>query len=127
MKPIDFTVAISDRSPEIILRKKGELIIKGRSIPEDSFMFYTPLIDEVKALECDTMSMDFQLEYINSSSSLLIFKLLEAMEANKNIKSIHMNWYYEYDDDDILELGEIYDEKLKRIKFEFKGCVEIFD
>ena len=51
--------------------------------------------------------MNIQLEYFNTSSSKCIlddFKKLETLSGT----SITINWYYEEDDEDMLEAGEDY-------------------
>ena len=53
--------------------------------------------------------MDIQLEYFNTSSSkciLDVFKKLEAINAGSS--EVTINWYYEEDDEDMLEAGEDY-------------------
>ena len=91
---------------------KGFLEIKGRSIPENSIEFYKPLIDWLEKYslspKVDT-SVNIQLEYFNTSSSkciLDVFKKLESIH-NKGGKIV-INWYYEEDDEDMLEAGEDY-------------------
>lgn len=91
---------------------KGRLEIKGRSIPENSIEFYKPLMDclekYVIAPKAIT-NMNIQLEYFNTSSSkciLDIFKKLETIHKNNN--QVVVSWFYEEDDEDMLETGEYY-------------------
>ena len=56
-----------------------------------------------------------QLEYFNTSSSkciLDVFKKLENLH-NKSVAEVIINWYYEEDDEDMLEAGEDYQSILK--------------
>ena len=56
-----------------------------------------------------------QLEYFNTSSSkciLDVFKKLENLH-NKSVAEVVINWYYEEDDEDMLEAGEDYQSILK--------------
>ena len=65
-----------------------------------------------------------QLEYFNTSSSkciLDVFKKLEAIHKAKNPVEIH--WYYEEDDEDMLEAGEDY-ESIIRVPFKMVEIVE---
>ncbi len=88
----------------------GDLLIKGRSIPENSIEFYKPLIDWIESYSGSAKSMtvlNVQLEYFNTSSSkclLDVFKKLERID-----KDVEIKWYYEEDDEDMLEAGEDYD------------------
>lgn len=92
--------------------EKGHLEIKGRSIPENSIEFYKPMVEwlEKYAGKPQAMStVNIQLEYFNTSSSkciLDVFKKLESISKAGN--QIVINWYYEQDDEDMLEAGEDY-------------------
>ena len=80
---------------------KGFLEIKGRSIPENSIEFYKPLVDWLEKYASKPQSatnVNIQLEYV--------FKKLEAI--NKGGSAVVINWYYEEDDEDMLEAGEDY-------------------
>jgi len=92
----------------------GVLVIKGRSIPENSIEFYKPLndwIDDYSRIAQGNTEVNIQLEYFNTSSSkciLDVFKKLEAISSQPE-KEIIINWHYEEDDEDMLEAGEDYD------------------
>lgn len=96
----------------------GVIEIKGRSIPENSIEFYKPLVDwldKFSDVAQGTVSVNIQLEYFNTSSSkciLDVFKKLENLQ-NKNRAEVVINWYYEEDDEDMLEAGEDYQSILK--------------
>jgi len=105
----------------------GIIELKGRSIPENSIEFYKPLVDWLEEYKENAQPMTkviIQLEYFNTSSSkciLDVFKKLEAVHKAKNPVEIH--WYYEEDDEDMLEAGEDY-ESIIRVPFKM---VEIVD
>ncbi|MBR4214649.1 MAG: DUF1987 domain-containing protein [Bacteroidales bacterium] len=96
----------------------GKLVIKGRSIPENSIEFYKPLVDWIDKYTAEakgTVEVNMQLEYFNTSSSkciLDVFKKLENLH-NKSVAEVIINWYYEEDDEDMLEAGEDYQSILK--------------
>lgn len=93
--------------------ERGNLLLKGRSIPENSIEFYRPLVDWLDKYSHTPRSktvVDIQLEYFNTSSSkclLDLFKKLENMSKDGN--EVIVNWYYEEDDEDMLEAGEDYE------------------
>ncbi len=95
----------------------GKIEIKGRSIPENSIEFYKPLVDWLEQyLSCTQKltEVNVQLEYFNTSSSkciLDVFKKLEAIYKAGN--DVVINWYYEEDDEDMLEAGEDYQSIIK--------------
>jgi hypothetical protein len=107
--------------------EKGLLEIKGRSIPENSIEFYKPLVDwleEYAQQPGPKTQVNVHLEYFNTSSSkciLDVFKKLETIHKNKY--EVQINWYYEEDDEDMLEAGEDY-ESIIRVPFKM---IEIVD
>lgn len=111
----------SPKTPEIKFNSESGVIeIKGRSIPENSIEFYKPMIDWLEEYSTSPQSktiVNIQLEYFNTSSSkciLDVFKKLEVISKNGN--EVIINWYYEEDDEDMLEAGEDY-QSIIRIPF----------
>jgi len=95
----------------------GVVEIKGRSIPENSIEFYKPIVDWLdeyaKGPAAKTV-VNIRLEYFNTASSkciLDVFKKLEVLK--KNSADVIINWYYEEDDEDMLEAGEDYESIIK--------------
>ena len=116
------------KTPTISLNSDtGTIEIKGRSIPENSIEFYKPIVDwldEYAKGPKEKTVVSIQLEYFNTSSSkciLDVFKKLEGIKKGKN--DVVINWYYEEDDEDMLEAGEDYE---SIIKIPFK-MIEIVD
>lgn len=107
--------------------QKGVLEIKGRSIPENSIEFYKPIVDwleEYSGAAASKTLVNVHLEYFNTSSSkciLDVFKKLESIHKSNN--DVQINWYYEEDDEDMLEAGEDY-ESIIRVPFKM---IEIVD
>ncbi|HCI56292.1 MAG TPA: DUF1987 domain-containing protein [Bacteroidales bacterium] len=105
----------------------GVFEIKGRSIPENSVEFYKPIVDwldKYKESPLSKTEVNIKLEYFNTSSSkciLDVFKKFEAIHKAKN--EVQINWYYEEDDEDMLEAGEDY-ESIIRVPFKM---IEISD
>ena len=107
------TIEGTPKTPTINFHvEKGFLEIKGRSIPENSIEFYKPLVEwlEKYAGKPKTQTqVNIQLEYFNTSSSKCILDVFKKLEAiHKNGSEIIINWYYEEDDEDMLEAGEDY-------------------
>jgi len=101
--------------------------LEGRSIPENSVEFYKPLVDwleEYKDNPIEKTVVEVKLEYFNTSSSkciLDVFKKLEVIHKAKN--SVEIKWFYEEDDEDMLEAGEDY-ESIIRVPFQMIEIVE---
>lgn len=98
----------------------GKVEIKGRSIPENSIEFYKPLVDWLEQYSSQPYSkteVNIQLEYFNTSSSKCILDVFKKLESIfKNGHEVLINWYYEEDDEDMLEAGEDY-QSIIRIPF----------
>ena len=100
------------KTPTVVLDPSGVVELKGRSIPENSIEFYKPLMDWLEEYEKNPQPktiVHVQLEYFNTSSSkciLDLFKKLESIKQNGN--DVVIKWYYEEDDEDMLEAGEDY-------------------
>lgn len=125
MQPLNITA--TEDTPEIVFNgETNELIISGRSLPEDVTTFYTPVFEWLKAFaetETPTTSFKFKLEYFNTASSKIILDILmklEDMMESKN-SQINIEWYYFESDDDMLEAGEEYKD-LVEIPFNLIAC-----
>ena len=107
----DIRIEGSPKTPTVnFLAQEGVLDIKGRSIPENSIEFYKPLIDWIESYSKfpqNKTTVNIQLEYFNTSSSKCILDLFKKLEAVNH--EIVINWFFEEDDEDMLEAGEDYD------------------
>jgi hypothetical protein len=80
----------------------GEMVLRGRSIPENAAKFYQPLLDwinkYIKAPQ-KTTNLHLNLEYFNSSSFVwitMIIKSLSKIERKDAILYIHL--YFDIED-----------------------------
>jgi len=97
--------------------EKGIIALRGRSSTNDPQAFFEPvekwisnyLLDPAE----DTM-IHIKLDYIDTASLKYVFEILKSFEIiiDRN-KSVHVNWYYENNDPELLELGEIVCSKIK--------------
>lgn len=98
------------RTPGVVL-SPGRILIMGRSIPDNPGDFYTPVIqwvtEYVKYYSGQTR-VDLGFDYINTCSTKYIFLIIKQLsEAKNNSINTLVNWYFEHDDDDMIELGLI--------------------
>lgn len=117
------------KTPEVVMDPTaGKLMLKGRSIPENSIEFYKPLIDwidEYRNTALDHTEIFIKLEYFNTSSSKCILDVFKKLESVKQDgKEVVVKWYYECDDEDMLEAGEDY-EAILDLPFEMIEMEEI--
>lgn len=106
---------------------KGFLEIKGRSIPENSIEFYKPITDLLEKYASSPQAetnVNIQLEYFNTSSSKCILDIFKKLEGIfKSGSKVVINWYYEEDDEDMLEAGEDY-QAIINVPFKMVQVVE---
>ena len=112
------TIEGTSKTPTIIFDSEtGLLELKGRSSPENSIEFYKPVVESLDKYASDPKdktSVNIHLEYFNTSSSKCILDLFKKLEAiHKTGKEVVINWYYEEDDEDMLEAGEDYQAIIK--------------
>lgn len=112
IKPTDFTPGISFNSDTSIFE------IYGFSRPENVIGFYKPLVRWLEEYEDQVLSnninfdksnlvLNLKMTYFNSASSkFLLDILLVFMRFNSKGNNVQINWYYDEDDDEILESGE---------------------
>jgi hypothetical protein len=113
-------IAQTDETPEIIFDKARNVFeVSGRSLPEDSVEFYTPVFQWLKQYAVDpnsTTGFVFKLEYTNTASSKMVQDILTALEK---IKGVTILWYFHADDEDMEAMGHELAE-LVEIPFTFK-------
>ena len=99
-------------TPYVKLDTAAELFeIKGRSNPEVSINFYKPIYDYLENIQFQRSEGDFTanfaLEFFNSSSTKCLLGILKRLaNFQEKGKTVLVNWYYEEDDEDVLEIGE---------------------
>lgn len=116
MKPL--IIKIEQSTPKIHLDKDaGKFEIAGKSFPEESRSFYEPLftwLNEYAKNPNEETLFEFNLEYFNSSSSLIILEILNLLdEIFKNGNKVSVSWNHLNVDEDMLEAGEEYSELVK--------------
>jgi hypothetical protein len=104
-------------TPKIDFDPEANILrIKGQSYPENAFKFYEPVfkwIDEylISSVGEISIEIEFNLPYINTSSSKCIMMFLEKFENAFNCgKKVKLNWYYDEDNESALECAEEFKE-----------------
>ncbi len=89
---------------------KGIFKMFGRSLPENSLKFWTPILRQVEnGIITRHLDVRIKMEYYNTSSSKCVFDLFRVFKAieDKGI-ALMIRWYYDEYDEDMLEAGEDY-------------------
>lgn len=96
-------------SPYINFSEEGTIEIEGRSITEDVFSFWQPLLEWVSdycSKPAETTKISFQLEYTNSSSNKYMNEILKRLDnCYSKGNRMQVEWIYEEDDESIYQLG----------------------
>jgi len=103
------------KTPQVDLNQlNGELILSGRSIPENAAKVFEPILNWVSEYILNarpTTNLRLNLEYFNTSSSIWLLKILKVLIQIKNpdyVLIIHLYLSLE-DYEDIEESGDIKD------------------
>jgi hypothetical protein len=109
----NFKIEGTKQTPKIAFSAStGILEISGRSIPENTFEFFNPVLlwlDSYSAVAPQKIVAKISLEYFNTSSSKYILEVLKRLKGMLNDgKEVLVEWYYEEDDEEMMETGEDY-------------------
>lgn len=119
-----FTLEATKETPKVTLDAAGNKFeITGRSFPLNAKGFYAPILDWLESYAESPNSkthFTFRLEYFNTPSSKSISDILKKLKEIKDEgNEVVVNWYYEEDDIDILDLGHVF-ARTVGMDFEFK-------
>ncbi|NJK84955.1 MAG: DUF1987 domain-containing protein [Bacteroidales bacterium] len=85
----------------------GVCEIAGESYMEETFKFYSPLLDWIKEFlkqDQKPLTLKIKLTYFNTNSSRLILDMFDIIKQNKEKgKKIIVNWYYDPTDPDMID------------------------
>lgn len=102
----------------------GTITMYGRSIPENALNVYRPVLEWLDAYMVKpkkVTTLNFKIEFFNTSSSKFILQILKKLEElHKQKFTVEVNWYY--NDPDIRDLAEDYRE-LVGVPFNFYEAV----
>ena len=121
----ELIIEATTHTPAVEFYPGGKLKMEGRSFPEDVMGFYDPLIEYAENLECAEVIMTVNMDYFNTASSRKMLDLLRTLDANTKTGKVQINWYYEADDEDSIEIAEIFEEALERCEFLYHECAEV--
>ena len=122
MQNIDIEATSS--TPQVNFNQSGTLMMKGRSLILNVNEFYDPLIEWISKLNAPVVRFTIDFDYFNSASSKQILEMLKLLDSNNNVKDFDVFWHFEKDDEDILEIGQIFEERLRKARFYFKEYAE---
>ena len=116
-------IAPTPSSPEVDFKFDAQtLSLRGESYPENAAAFYGDIIARLSEFLSTqreaTLNVNVALAYFNSSSTKMLFNLIEALSnAAEAGNRVLLNWYHDEEDDTILEFGQELSEDFPAIEF----------
>ena len=115
MKPVkNIYIEKTPKTPEVDFNQQtGDLILDGRSIPENASKLYEPLLDwigeYVKSPKLTT-NLRLKLEYFNTASSIWLAKMVNTLsKIDKQDSVLIVHLYFDAEDFDTMDLEELRD------------------
>jgi hypothetical protein len=100
----------SEKTPEIYLNPEGTIRIEGRGLSVNRTHITDQILEWIDLyLEnpADVTYVSITFEYLNSHSTSTLFTMLKKItQVLLQSKKLVVKWFYEEDDEDILERGE---------------------
>jgi len=97
----------------------GVFLFAGVSLPENTNAFFQPIITELEEYlknPKELTTLDFYIEYLNTSSALFLRKIVMYCEDKLGGEKLAVNWHYETDDDDIKDFGNDFKMIFKKVE-----------
>jgi hypothetical protein len=116
-------IAPTPSTPEVDFKFDAHtLSLRGESYPENAAAFYGGLMVQLKdylgQLRAGKVEVNIALAYFNSSSTKMLFNLIEMLNAAVEAgNQVALHWYHDEDDDTILEFGQELHEDFPAIAF----------
>lgn len=111
-------ISPTKNTPQVILDPKGIIKITGQLIPENAEYFFKPieeLIIEYFKSPAYITCVEIRIEYINSAGTKYLLDLIYKIthfHLKKNNNKFMINWYYNDEDEDMLEKGRFFSSDL---------------
>ncbi|MBL7883202.1 MAG: DUF1987 domain-containing protein [Bacteroidia bacterium] len=120
-------LAATEDTPEVYFDvQANEFRLSGRSLPEDAFAFYAPIIKWLETYSQNPSASSvlvISLDYFNSSSVKQLLEIMSVFERLVNVgKDAKIVWCYDTDDDLMEIKGLEFQSMIANVPFELKAC-----
>jgi SiaC family regulatory phosphoprotein len=88
---------------------KGSITIAGRCCPDDCVTFFQPFINWLKFFvisDQKQVNVLIDLDCFNTSSGLILFRILKDIKALSNSRQVDITWKYDPEDFDMMGVGK---------------------
>ncbi|MBN2756819.1 MAG: DUF1987 domain-containing protein [Bacteroidales bacterium] len=101
----------TNNTPSVYIDEANMLCrIEGSSYPEDAHEVYQHVLDWLDRIQYNTdaqLVVEFDYDFLNSISHKKVWQILHSLKQfHNNGKAVKVVWYYEENDEDIMEAGE---------------------
>ena len=115
-------------TPYVKLDKENCILtIIGKSYPDHPSLFYGPIVKEFErckvGLTNTKIIINIALEILNSVSTKYLFHLIKDLYESSMVTEV--NWYYEEDDESMLEEGAYLESLLPESNFKLIGVEDL--
>lgn len=114
----DLVIKASSKSPHVIFRSNGELLLEGQAVSENANEDFDRILKWCFSCTSDTVNLTLKLEYINSASIKKILETIKCLYLNPQILDLGVIWYVDKDDEDLIETSGMYAELFPTLNFE---------
>jgi hypothetical protein len=115
-------IAETRSTPKVECRvTDGFVLFEGKSAPEHVMLFFEPIFSWLKEYSKTGGPIDLHAKftYFNTSSSKALLDLFELLAEHQSAHgNVQVSWFYETDDEDMLESGEEFADDT-RLDFQF--------
>lgn len=110
-------------SPQVLFNvKSGELSIMGNSTSENPLEYFNPImrwIEEYSIAPNPNTTVNIFMVHFNTVSYKCLLGFFKKLQAiSEKGKKVKICWHYDQDDDDLLEMGQDYEDIID-VPFEF--------
>lgn len=123
----DLKINRTTDTPLVTFCNNGSLSVEGKAYNEDPMKFFMPLIEWCRDITIETVTFEIRLEYLNTASAKMMVEMIRTIDANSKIRKKEIQWYFEEDDEDMLETGQIIEESIFSIDFTYFKLAEVFN
>jgi hypothetical protein len=106
----ELNLAATSSTPSVLAdSESGLLEMRGDSYPENSFEFFTPVLDWLRGHldgSASPVRLELHLLYLNTSSVKVMMDIFDLLEdAHGQGREVAVRWYYDHDNARIAELA----------------------
>lgn len=107
-------IEATNYSPLVEFYPDGKMVIRGRSILDDTLSFYKPLLELITQCNSSKFFIEMNIELMNTNSLKHILKILSEIKRHFGSENCEIHWYYEKGDEDMIDIGKFFETILQK-------------